>query len=48
METENRNIHVIKADMENRSPEDIAKDAALQIAALFEHLVEEQKKQPEK
>ncbi|MCQ2508284.1 MAG: hypothetical protein MJ097_05800 [Dorea sp.] len=44
METENKNIHVIKVNMENRSPEDIAKDAALQLAALFDHLVEEQKK----
>ena len=48
METENKNIHVIEADMENRPPEDIARDAALQIAALFDHLVEEQKKQNEK
>lgn len=42
METENTNIHVIKVDMENRPPEDIARDAALQIAALFDHLVTEQ------
>ena len=42
METENTNIHVIKVDMENRPPEDIARDAALQIAALFDHLVAEQ------
>ncbi|MDO4650704.1 MAG: hypothetical protein Q4B26_18870 [Eubacteriales bacterium] len=47
METENKNIHVIKVDMENRPPEDIARDAALQIAALFDHLVEEQQKQKE-
>lgn len=45
MDTEHNNIHVIKVDMENRTPEDIAKDAALQIAALFNCLVEEQKKQ---
>ena len=48
METENKNIHVIKLDMENRPPEDIARDAALQIATLFDHLVEKQKKQHEK
>ena len=42
METENTNIHVIKVDMENRPPEDIARDAALQIAALLDHLVAEQ------
>ena len=39
METENKNIHVIKVNMENRSPEDIARDAA-----LFDHLVGEQQK----
>lgn len=43
METENKNIHVIKVDIKNRSPEDITKGAALQITALFDHLVEEQK-----
>lgn len=42
METENTNIHVIKVDMKNRPPEDIARDAALQIATLFDHLVAEQ------
>lgn len=42
METENTNIHVIKVDMENRPPEDIARDATLQIAALFDYLVAEQ------
>lgn len=45
MEEGNKNIHVIKVDMENRPPEDIARDAALQIAALFDHLVEEKKKE---
>lgn len=48
MKTENKNIHVIKVDMEDRSPEDIARDAALQIVALFDCLVEEQKKMHEK
>ncbi len=48
METETKNIHVIKVDMENRPAEDIARDAALQIAALFDHLVAEQEKQKEK
>lgn len=44
METENKNIHVIEVDMQDRPLADIARDAALQIAALFDHLVEEQKK----
>ena len=48
MKTENKNIHVIEVDMENKPPEDIARDAALQIAALFNHLMEEQKKQNER
>ena len=45
MEEVNKNIHVIKVDMEGRSAEDIARDAALQISALFEHLMEEQQKE---
>ena len=44
MEAENKNIHVIEVNMEDRSPEDIARDAALQIAAIFDHLVAEQGK----
>lgn len=47
METENKNIHVMEVDMENRPPEDIARDAVLRIAALFDYLEEEQKKQNE-
>ena len=37
------NIFVVDVDMENRSPEDIARDAAMQINALFDRLVKEQK-----
>ena len=37
------NIFVIGLDMENRSPEEIAKDAALQIAAITDRLIEKQK-----
>lgn len=44
MGAENKNIHVIEVDMQDRPPEDIARDAALQVAALFDRLVEEQKK----
>lgn len=38
-----KNIFVIGLNMENRSPEEIAKDAALQIAAITDRLVEKQK-----
>lgn len=42
------NLYVIEVDMENRSPEDIAKDAALQIIEFVDRLVDEKKKQIEK
>ena len=42
------NVYVIGVDMENRSPEEIARDAALQINALFEKLVKEQKNKDDK
>ena len=44
----NDNIYVIGVDMEKRSPEEIARDAALQINALFEKLVKEQKNKDDK
>lgn len=37
------NIFVIGLDMDNRSPEEIAKDAALQIVAITDRLIEKQK-----
>lgn len=37
------NIFVTGLDMENRSPEEIALDAALQIVAITDRLVEKQK-----
>ena len=37
------NIFVIGLDMDNRSPEEIAKDAVLQIAAITDRLIEKQK-----
>lgn len=37
------NIFVIGLDMDNRSPEEIAKDAALQIATITDRLIEKQK-----
>lgn len=39
---DNHDIYVIGLDMENRTPEEIAKDAALQIVDLFDKLVEKQ------
>ena len=44
MSENNQNIFVIKVDMENRSAEDIARDAAKQVGELFDRLVEERKK----
>ncbi|MBQ4057698.1 MAG: hypothetical protein IJD40_02055 [Lachnospiraceae bacterium] len=37
-------IYVLSVDMEDRSAEDIARDAATQIVALFDRLVEEQER----
>ena len=34
----------VEVDMENRSPEEIARDAVMQINALFDRLIKEQKK----
>ena len=39
----NSHIYVIGLDMENRSAEDIARDAALRIDSLFDRLIKEQK-----
>ena len=36
------NLFVIDVDMENRSPEDIARDAVMQINGLFDRLIKEQ------
>lgn len=35
-------LFAVEVDMENRTPEEIAKDAALQIGALFDKLIKEQ------
>ena len=37
-------IYVISVDMEDRSAQDIARDAATQIVELFDRLVEEQER----
>ena len=36
-------LFAVEVDMENRTPEEIAKDAALQIGALFDMLIKEQR-----
>ena len=38
------NRFAVEVDMENRSPEEIARDAVMQINALFDRLIKEQKK----
>ena len=40
---ESNRLFAVEIDMENRSPDEIAKDAALQIIAIFDRLNEEQK-----
>lgn len=35
-------LFAVEVDMENRTPKEIAKDAALQIGALFDMLIKEQ------
>ena len=35
-------LFAVEVDMENRTPKEIAKDAALQIGALFDRLIKEQ------
>lgn len=37
-------IYMLSVDMEDRSAEDIARDAATQIVELFDRLVEEQER----
>ena len=37
-------LFVVEVGMEKRAPEEIAKDAAFQISALFDRLIEEQQK----
>lgn len=37
-------IYVLSVDMEDRSAQDIARDAATQIVELFDRLVEEQER----
>ena len=36
-------LFAVEVDMENRTPKEIAKDATLQIGALFDMLIKEQR-----
>lgn len=44
---ESNTLFAIGVDMENRSPEEIAKDAVLQINALFDRLIKENQEKEE-
>ena len=41
---ESNRLFAVEGDMENRSPEEIARVAVMQINALFDRLIKEQKK----
>ena len=40
-------LYVVGVEMDNRSPEEISRDAALQIIALFDKLAVEKKEEKE-
>lgn len=44
---ESNRLFAVEVDMENRSPEEIARDAVMQINALFDRLIKEQQKKDE-
>ena len=39
---ESNRLFAVEVEMENRSPEEIARDAVMQINALFDRLIKEQ------
>lgn len=41
---ESDRLFVVEVGMENRAPQEIAKDTAFQISALFDRLIEQQQK----
>lgn len=41
---ESNRLFAVEVEMENRSPEEIARDAVMQINALFDRLIKEQQK----
>lgn len=44
MNKEQQNLYVVEVDMENKSVEDIAREAALQIIGITDVLIERQKR----
>ena len=45
---ESNRLFAVEVDMENRSPEEIARDAVMQINALFDRLIKEQQEKKSK
>ena len=45
---ESNRLFAVEVDMENRSPEEIARDAVMQINALFDRLIKEQQEKDAK
>lgn len=43
MSKEQQNVYVVKVDMKEKSVEDIAREAALQIIGITDALIEQQK-----
>ena len=44
MNKEQQNLYVVEVDMKNKSVEDIAREAALQIIGITDALIERQKR----
>lgn len=44
---ESNRLFAVEVDMENRTPEEIAKDAVMQINALFDRLIKENQEKEE-
>ena len=47
MNKEQQNLYVVEVDMKNKSVEDIAREAALQIIGITDALIERQKRAEE-
>lgn len=47
MNKEQHNLYVVEVDMKNKSVEDIAREAALQIIGITDALIERQKRAEE-
>ena len=44
MDKEQQNVYVVEVDMKNKSVEDIAREAVLQIIGITDSLIERQKR----